>query len=410
MTAPADPELLLAAACCRWPPSEARDATVRQAAAGIDWTRFGHVVARHRIAGLVDPALRAARVDPPAAVASAIGQAARRIVHDNLLATGETTRVVRLIADASYPVLAVKGVVLGMQAYGSVAFKHSKDIDLLILPEHREAVLELLERDTYRLVAPAPRLSAEQRAVLARYGKDVSLAHRALPRVQIELHWRLFDNAAVLPALTATSSSERVMLGSGLEAPTLAPSALYAYLVRHGAGDGWSRMKSIADLHALIAPLGAEELRARHDDAVVLGAGVASAQALLLMHELFGLPLAADFAAALRRSRRVRWLVAGAYRLMAPHDGKREIADWWGGQMRALAMQLLLGRGLRYFWQIARAVLYMPADMYRSRIPPALYGFYPLVRIPAWLLRRPRMLAASATARANAAAAGSRPA
>ena len=125
-----------------------------------------------------------------------------------------------------------------------------------------------------------------------------------------------------------------------------------------------------------------------HASAVALGAGAASAQALLMMHDLFALPLDARFATELASRRRVRMLVRGAYRLMAVRDGATELPDWWSGQMLSLAMQPLLGHGARYQWQIVHSVLYMQPDMYRSRIPPSLYGLYPLVRVPLWIGRR----------------------
>lgn len=388
MTAPADPELRLAAACCRWPPSPARDAAVQTAvAAGIDWERFARVVVRQRVWGLVEAGLKAAGIAVPEAIATPLARQARRVVHNNLIAAADTARLTGLIAAAGYPVLAVKGVVLGALAYGSVGFKHSKDIDLLILPEHVAPVLALLEAETYRITQPAHGLNAAQRAVLARYGKDVGMM-RGAPHLQIELHWRLFTNARLLPTLTARSPTQTVMLGTALSAPTFAPADLYSYLVLHGANDGWSRMKSLADLNALVASAGPLALRMWHDRAVSLGAGAASEQAMLMMHDLFALPLPSELAETIGRSRRVRMLVAGAYQLMAVRDGATEIDGWGYGRMLSLAMQPLLGRGVRYQWQILRSVLYMQSEMYGSKLPPALYPFYPLVRVPAWLISR----------------------
>lgn len=383
MSVPADPELRLAAACCRWPPSPARNAAVRAAAVGVDWDRFGRVVVRQRIAGLVDTGLKAAGVAVPEQVAVPLARQARRIVHTNLIAAGDTARLTARIAAAGYPVLAIKGVVLGALAYGSFGVKHSKDIDLLVRPEHIEPVLALLEADGYRIMQPAPDLTAEQRAVLPRYGKDVALLRSA--HLQVELHWRLFTNPELLPMLGAGGATQSVMLGSNLSAPTLAPADLYSYLVLHGAIDGWSRMKSLADLHALVAGCDLDTLALWHDRAVALGARAASEQALVMMRDLFALPLPPALAGTVGQSRRVRMLVAGAYRLMAAKDGTTEIDTWPYGRMLSLAMQPLLGRGLRYQWQILRSVLYMQSDMYASKLPPALYPLFPMMRVPAWL-------------------------
>ena len=388
MTAPADPELLLAAACCRWPPSPARDAVVRAAATGVDWPRFGRVVIRQRIGGMVEAALRKAQIVAPPPVADLIARQAMRIARRSILSAAETVRVVAAIEQAGYPVVAVKGAVLGAMAYRMVALKHSKDIDLLILPEHLEPVMALLETLGFRLFHPAEQLDPGQRRMLTRYGKDVTMLRQEAGRsLQVELHWRLFDNPCLLPGVTARSPTQRIALTDGMTVPTLADPDLYAYLALHGAVDGWSRMKWLADLHALLVGRDADAVRALHEGAVVRGGGAASAQAMVMMHELFGLPLAPDFTAALIATPRVRTLIAGAYRLMAVHDGATEIGTWRGGQMLALGMQMLLGTGPRYHWNIVRSILYTQSDMYRSALPPGWYVLYPAVRIPAWIAR-----------------------
>lgn len=375
---------------------------MRAAAHGVDWTRFGLVVNRQRIAGLVEAALGAARLAPPADVSAPIARAARLIVQRNLAAAAETARLADLLAGAGHPVLAVKGVVLGTLAYGSIALKHSKDIDLLILPEHADAVITLLEHDGYRLTLPATRLSAAQRRVLPAYGKDVAL-RKPGGSAQIELHWRLFDSRALLPGITARAPAQRVALGGGRSVPTLAQPALYAYLAMHGATDGWSRLKWLADLNALLAPLDDAAVAALHESAVALGAGAASAQALMLIRDMFGRDVARDLAASSAPSRRVALLVAGAYRMMAPQDGARETSTWWRGQLLALAMQPLLAPNARHFAQMLRSVLYLPQAMYASRLPPALYALYPLIRVPSWMVRRARFAVAKVSARGKSA-------
>lgn len=388
MPAPHDPELLLAAACCRWPPSPPRNELVRAAAARIDdWARFKQVVFRQRVAGLVHAALLAAGVEPPSPIAAAIAHEAGRIVRRNLTGAAETARLLRLIEGAGYPVLVVKGVALAALAYGSITLKHSKDIDLLILPDDAPAVIALLEADAYRLTFPAQQLTPAQRRMLPHYGKDVAMV-RSSAHPQLELHWRLLHNRALLPGITAISPIQTVPLSGSVTAKTLDTSDLFAYLAVHGAGDGWSRLKWLADFNALLAGRNQAEIEALYAHARKLGAEWCAAQALLLSQELLGLELAPDFSARLRKSRRVRALMAGAYQLMAVRDGGIELHQWWGGQMRLLLMQPLLARGFRYHWHTIKWLFYIQTDMYRSSAPPSLYFLYPLVRLPLWLARR----------------------
>jgi hypothetical protein len=63
---PLSPDFLLAAACCRWPPSGRRVAAIRAAAENIhDWGSFLRLVKRQRVTVAVSEALRSAGIEPP---------------------------------------------------------------------------------------------------------------------------------------------------------------------------------------------------------------------------------------------------------------------------------------------------------------------------------------------------------
>jgi Uncharacterised nucleotidyltransferase len=392
MPVPNDPELLLAAACCRWPPSPARDDAVRAAAAAVqDWERFQAVTLRQRVAGLVHFALGQAGVAPPASVSKVLANSALGIARTNMIAATETARLLGLIEAAGYPVVTLKGVALAALAYGGIALKHGKDIDLLVAPEHAQAVIALLEAHGYHLALPAEQLSPAQRAVLTRFGKDVTLA-RGRPYPQLELHWRLLNYRSLLPGITARSPTQSVALTSTLSVNTLAMPDLFTYLAVHGSGDGWFRLKWLADFNALMAGRPPAEISALYEHARSLRADWCAAQALLMANELFGLRLEPDFEAELRQSRRVRTLKCMAYQLMAGPDGRTELHDWWGGRMKLLFMQLLLARGVRHLADIVNWSMYVQIDMYRSSAPPWLYVFYPMFRLPLWIGRRLRIV------------------
>lgn len=108
-----------------------------------------------------------------------------------------------------------------------------------------------------------------------------------------------------------------------------------------------------------------------------------SAQALLLMHDLFARPLPPTVVA----TRRVRLLVAGARAVMPPADGARELLQWRAGRLRLLGMYPLVQR-LRNAPGVLLALLYPPAGLYRSALPPMFHALYPLLYVPTWLWRR----------------------
>jgi len=390
-----DPEFAFTATACRWPPSLARDAAVRTAAASVrDGERRSAGVGRQRGAGLVHSALKAAAAEVPAPAGPAIAHSAAGIIRSSMTGAAETARLMRLIENAGYPVLTVKGAALAALVYGSIALKQSKDIDLLILPEHAEPVIALLEQDGYHITFPARELSQTQRGMLTRYGKDVAM-RRPGAYPQLELHWRMFGNRGLLPTITARSPRQTVALSGGIAVDTLALPDLYAYLAAHGTGDGWSRLKWLADFNALVAPLEANTIANLHAHAERLGVGRCSAAALLLCAEILALPLDPALAARLRTSRRVRLLCHLSRRLMMPADGIAEVGESRTAQRMLLLIQLLIAGGPRYYGEILRWTLFIQTDMYRSKAPPALYFLYPLVRLPLWLARRVGLVAAA---------------
>ena len=139
----ASPEFLLVAACCRWPPSQSRNAAVGAAAAPIaDWNAVLLAARRQRVAGLVHDALQAAGVQLPAAPAAELARRAQAIFRKNLLLATETCRLQKLMDAAAIPSLALKGVALAQLAYGSLKVKHTRDIDLLIPADRALAAIQ----------------------------------------------------------------------------------------------------------------------------------------------------------------------------------------------------------------------------------------------------------------------------
>ena len=99
------PDFLLAAACCRWPPSGHRLAAIRAAAKNIaDWGSFLQVVKRQRVAVAVWEALRSAGVESPATVAEVVVSLAQRHIHRSLQLAVETVRLQKLLTAADIPV------------------------------------------------------------------------------------------------------------------------------------------------------------------------------------------------------------------------------------------------------------------------------------------------------------------
>jgi hypothetical protein len=382
----ASPEFLLVAACCRWPPSESRNADVRAAAAPVgDWNAVVMTAQRQRVAGLVYDALLAAGVQIPAVPAAEFARRAQAISRKNLLLAGETCRLQKLLGTAEIPSVALKGVALAQLAYGSLKVKHTHDIDLLIPPDRAVAAMALLERDGYALSFPAEQLDDRQRRAVVRYSREVALIHPG-HGVFTELQWRVADNPELLKEVHASSPTQDVVVADGLSVRTLARDDLFAYLCVHGAHHAWSRLKWLADLNALMAATGADVVHL-HRHAQAKGAGFCSGQALLLCRRLFALPVPDALASELQGTARVRRLCAIAAKAIA----ERSRGDGGGNApsaARSFCTQFLLGRGFAFLAGQCRTASVGIIDVVALPLPPYLQFLYPLLRLPLWLWRR----------------------
>lgn len=396
------PEFLLVAACCRWPPSDRRDAAVREAArAVVDWRRFVRVVNRQRVAGLVQPALKAATIALPPDVAAELAQSAQQIAVQNVQSAGESARLQTIFDEAHIPIVFFKGVSLAQLAYGSLSLKHSKDIDFLVLPEHAESALRILEQNGYALVKPAEHLSRMQRLAYMRHAKEFELLNRT-PNIRVELHWHLTDNPLLLKGVDARSPARNVVTSGGLPLRTLCEEELFAYLCAHGAVHSWARLKWLADVNALIANRDDTEIERLFHAAEARGAGLCAGQALLLCDRFWGLKLPPKVEAALKKNRRLERLVSTALIAMIGTDAETEILDDRRMQRRIYLTQYLLGRGLSYFAAQCRIAIVHPEDAVQYPLPLLLDFLYPALRLPSWIWRHASGIVASSVARKEA--------
>lgn len=378
------PEFRLAAACCRWPPSAARNEAVRAAASGVtDWKRFLWMANRHRVVGLVHDAMAAAKVETPRDIAEMLALRAGRLAQQNALFVAEAMRLQRLLADAQIPFLILKGLPLAQLAYGSCVAKQTRDIDLLVPPAQAEAALVLLEREGYQALPPAAEPGTARWRAFARHAREVELRH-CDSKMIIELQWRPTNNPRLLRGVDTVAATQYVTLDGGCSVRTLAQGDLFAHLCVHGASHLWSRLKWLADLNALLAA-GSADIADLYGQAKSRGAGLCAGQALLLCRRLFDLELPPAVAAELQHSGRERRLVSIALKAMTNPKvkpiGMTAVA-------KNILYQFLLGQGWAFYFAQCRIASVGILDVIDLPLPPRLHFLYPVLRLPLWLRRR----------------------
>ncbi len=353
------------------------------AAAGADWQTFVDLVGRHRIDGLALESLARAGVQPPGETGDRIRASARACARRSLAQAAETVRLQGALDAGGLPNLVLKGVALDMLAWRRIGLKQAWDIDLLVLDTDVPAAVRILTTSGYVLEQPAD-LDDDPAA----WRTWVALSKECLFRnptsdLAVELHWRLADPAGLLPTLSATSPARRVDLGPTMGVRTLGPEETFAYLCVHGTCHGWSRLKWLADVAALVQPMAPEAVTALYDRAIALGAGRCAAVAMRLTEHVLG----ASLPPALARETgdwRTRALVALALRCLTGADleGRPGLAD------AVRASHLLFARGTRYATAELRRQWVSVADRRRLHLPDRLEGLYHLARIPLWISRR----------------------
>ena len=384
-------EFALAAACSIWPPSERRDLAIRDAfGEGIDWDRFLRIVKRQRVVGLVHDGLARAGILVPPALSHQIQHMAAGIARQNLQYAAESLRMQRLFDEAGVPLLFVKGVTLALLAYESLALKHSWDIDILVMPDDVPKALQLLAEAGYRAFPPLPSMTDRRYRRWISFGREYVLYHET-NSVHIELHWKLMENDYYLPGKCARSPSQLVTLSTGAELRTLVDDDLFAYLCLHGATHGWSRLKWLADVAALMARDTASDARRRLQVARKVNTEVCVAQTFLLCDRLFGTPSVASLSRELRRSYRNRWLERAALSAMTKGGAETELGGGSFDIFPIYVTHFMLGRGWRFVAGELWNKLNSPYDLHYTALPDWLRVFYPLFRLATWIRRGGRI-------------------
>jgi hypothetical protein len=375
----------LVCACCRWPPSTARDEAVRALSSGVGWIAFLRVAARQRVLGLAQAALTSAGVTPPQQVREELARAAHSARLRALALAAESGRLQSRFAEAGLRSLVIKGAPLAQMAYGSPALKQGRDVDLIVAPRDAEAGLALLQADGYQIAPPLQDLTPAQLALVFRHHKDLEL-HHPQRRLSVELHWRLIDNPRLLANVGAGSPSRFVDVSGAAPIETLADPDLFAYLCVHGASHAWFRLKWLADLNAWLSGKSGDELTRLHAHAVALGVGPCADQALWLCRRLLGLPLPPELAAKLR-GLRVRLMTDAAIDAMAGGGAELELQQRPLGPFRLMPTQFLRSRSLAFLWAQLGLVVVNLEDRLALPLPRPLHFLYPFLRLPLWLAR-----------------------
>lgn len=379
----ADRELRLLIACLRPLADPGRiDAIGAAAALPFNAERLLALAQGHRVNGFLEAGLAAAGHPLPPTQAALLAGRARTGRHQLLRNAGEEVRVGRALAAAGIDAVFVKGATLAMHAHGSLAFKTSWDIDLLVSRERMEEAGVVLGELGYRLkVLDGITDAAQIRRFLA-VSKEAEWLNAARGTV-VELHTELSDTRTAITGIGLKSPRQRVELMPGAAVATLAAGPLFAYLCFHGTAHLWARLKWLADIAALLR---GADVAALHREAVTLGAGRTPGTAIVLAHELLGIAVPDELLAAIRRDRATRRLLRFSRAAIAATrpDGAQSV----GEMIAHTRAQAWLVPGAAYRFEAIRSRLTRPFLAHHLRMPGWAVPVAVLTALPFRLLRR----------------------
>lgn len=340
-----------------------------------DWQRTLALAERHRVTPSLADAVRFHGITVPEPFGTALRAAERQAVFDEMAQMATLGEMVVALEREGIAVTVLKGVPLSLTIHGRLGMRTSRDIDLLVAPQDVARACTLLAGMSFAPRRPLDPDAGSLRRLMRRR-KDVELLSDARRQI-VELHWRLFDNRRLMPQ-PASGGSDRFTLPTGTTCSILPLQSNVAYLAIHGAQHGWSRLKWLCDIAALMLATGPDGSATLYESLTVHEGRRALAQALMLAHLLFDVPLPERVARDHAQDWRVRMLVSSAIKVMSA-AGAAELETMAFGSTRKNLSHYLIRNSPGY---LAEEMVF---DLVHAG--PDQAGGFPLARLTGWFGR-----------------------
>ncbi len=332
-------------------------------AAELDWIRLCKLAESHGILPLVWEAVRRQVYrDCTLALQHEAEQYSKR----QLRLTSVLLDVMQRFRTENIPVLPYKGPTLAQQLYGSLAFRQSIDLDILIRGADLRRAKQVLAGMGFRQTVS---LSPTQETFLESSHCEAEFWSESTD-VSVELHWAVLpiEFGVSLPSATAFDESASIIF-CGTELPVATREESILWLAAHATKHCWNRLIFLADFaHALsAADLDLDRLigraKAAHCESMfTFGVN-------LLQRVLHYVPAQLTSLSMDAMPRRQLELVAE--RLLS---GKVVEPSAFERHRLAMSSMDTPGRAARYCWKLVRNP--QPADFKTTRLPHRLMFLY----------------------------------
>lgn len=259
----------------------------------INWDNFLRLSEHHRVyPSVYETFIQLDKSLVPDHVLDVMTQACRENTMNTLRIAGETVRIGNLMEKQNINAVVLKGAPLSYRLYGDISARPYCDIDMLVATDKLEESIAILEKEGYCRISKYDSYDLTPRQMQIYLKQHRHSSHyeywNSEKKVLLEIHWKLSKYNNVLPLPSEGSIKKMVALGNTMQ--VLSDEECLLYLVLHGTGHRWHRLRWLVDINRYIQQVhidwvGLERLAQNYGIALFLH------QALILVNYVFGVSL-----------------------------------------------------------------------------------------------------------------------
>lgn len=215
----------------------------------IDYELFLKMVNKHRVYPVVYKNLSTfIGFDVNETVIGTLEKWYKRSAMRSIRLTGELIKIADLLNKNNIRYVSMKGPALGVDIYGDISLRTSRDLDILVDRDDIEKVEEILYDNGYKNCEYEAELTLKQKE----FSKNL-LHHFSYFKegVHIELHWS-YNSLDYRSNFNYSWEERKGVKLFGKIINTLNDEENFLYLVFHGSKHGWTRLRWLCDIVEII--------------------------------------------------------------------------------------------------------------------------------------------------------------
>lgn len=212
----------------------------------IDNEKFQKEVIEHRVCGLVMKNIQKLNLFMEKSCEK-ISKKAKQQVFDSMKLSAELVKVNHKFCEKGICSLLMKGPILANELYGDVTRRTSRDLDILISFKDIDKAIDVLNELGYQ-TRYSNRYTPKQMANI--YRQEHHFDFWNFEGNEIELHWKMSETLEITLEELWENRRERVFAGNRITIPGTIEEMMF--LIHHGVGHGFHRMKWLVDIVELI--------------------------------------------------------------------------------------------------------------------------------------------------------------